>query len=378
MTRVVFAPDSFKGSVPAAKAARALAAGWAVVEPEVTSTLLPMADGGEGTLAAIASCVPGSRPVPVTVMHPRGARFGQVRAAWLLLPPDASSPRGTGVVELESTAGIELLGAELDPWRAGTSGFGDAIRSALDHGVSRLVLAIGSSASTDAGVGMLSALGAVVSTHDGALTTVAASLSAITSIDLTTMRALPPGGVSVLTDVTSPLLGETGAAALFGPQKGFRQSEVRAVDRALNRAAELLAADPHLPGSGAAGGTGLALSAWGANLVPGAPSVAQIIGLEAAISGAEFVVTGEGSYDRQSALGKVPGFVLDLATANGKPAGIVAGRLAHDARGDGFRAAISLAEMAGGAEAAMADPLMWLTRAGAQLASQSRLGARRR
>ncbi|MGB4778644.1 glycerate kinase, partial [Microbacterium sp.] len=153
MTRVVVALDSLKGSIGAADAAAAVAEGWRDALEHVDVRLLPMADGGEGTLDAFETAVPGSRRMPVRVRGPRGR---DLSASWLLLPD------GTGVVELASTSGIELLTADsgaLAPWDADTFGFGQAIAAALDHGVSRLVLGIGSSASTDGGVGMLTALG---------------------------------------------------------------------------------------------------------------------------------------------------------------------------------------------------------------------------
>ena len=157
MHTVVIAPDSFKGTIGAADAAARLGEGWSRVRPHDAVRLLPMADGGEGTLDAFAAGVPGSRRMPIEVTGPHGDR---VPASWLLLPPTAGTPDGTAVVELASTSGIELLGspARLRPLDASTRGFGEAIGAALSHGVSRVVLGIGSSASTDGGTGMLAAL----------------------------------------------------------------------------------------------------------------------------------------------------------------------------------------------------------------------------
>lgn len=163
--RVVLAPDSFKGTITAADAAVALAEGWHSVDPSAAFVHRPMADGGEGTVAAFAAAVPGARRMPLTVDGPAGVR---VETSWLLLPPGAGTPAGTGVVDLASTSGIELLD-ELRPWDADTTGFGQAIAAALDHGVSRLLLGIGSSASTDGGTGLLAALGARFLDAGGAL-----------------------------------------------------------------------------------------------------------------------------------------------------------------------------------------------------------------
>lgn len=363
--RIVVAPDGFKGTVSAAVAARELAAGWQSIDPDADLVLRPMADGGEGTLAAFEAAVAGARLMPVTVWGPRGEPHA---ASWLLLPPTETAPGTTAVVELASTAGIELFGSRLDPWHASTRGFGDAIRSALEHGVSRLVLAIGSSASTDGGAGMLAALGARFSGVDPGRALAANDLAAITRVDLGGLLPLPPGGVLVLTDVTSPLLGEAGAARVFGPQKGFEPGEIDAVESALRSYAHLLPADPETPGAGAAGGTGFGLLAWGATLSPGAPAVADLMGLPAAIGDADLVVTGEGRYDAQSGSGKAPAFVARVAADAGVPVALVAGSIDPGADAAGFAAVRSLSELAGSSSAAMADPRRWLRLAGAHLA----------
>ncbi|MFH8251971.1 glycerate kinase [Microbacterium sp. B2969] len=364
--RVVFAPDSFKGSIDAAGAAAALADGWRSARPHDDIVLRPVADGGEGTLAAFAAAVPGARPMPVEVTGPDGMR---VRAAWLLLPPTPDAPNGAGVVELASTSGIELLGARRLPWDADTTGFGQAIVAALDHGVSRLVLGIGSSASTDGGAGLLRALG--VELTDATARPIAPGARGLASVahaELGGMRALPPTGVVVLTDVTNPLLGPRGAAAVFGPQKGFAAGEIIPADNGLTRLAGLLPGDPTTPGAGAAGGTGFALLVWGAALVPGAAQVAELVGLRAALGEASLVVTGEGSFDGQSAAGKAPAHVAAIGAAAEVPVALVAGRIAPDADVSGFTAAASLTDLAGSSTLALAEPARWLRAAGARLA----------
>jgi glycerate kinase len=363
---VVFAPDSFKGSIGAAAAASALAEGWRSVRPDDRVVLRPVADGGEGTLDAFAAAVAGARRMSVVVSGPDGRARD---ASLLLLPPSADAPGGTGVVELASTSGIELLGVERLPWDADTSGFGQAIAAALDHGVSRLVLGIGSSASTDGGAGMLTALGARLTDAEGRpVARGARGLAAVAHADLANLRSLPPSGVVVLTDVSNPLLGPAGAAAVFGPQKGLRAADVLVVEEGLGRLSRLLPADPAAPGAGAAGGTGFALMVWGARLVPGAAEVAELAGLRAAVAEAYVVVTGEGSYDAQSAAGKAPAHVAELAAEAGVQVALVAGRIAPDASTSMFAASVSLTELAGSAEAALADPARWLRDAGAALA----------
>ena len=205
--RVVIAPDSFKGTIGAAAAAAAIAAGWHGVRHGDEVQLLPMADGGEGTVDAFATAVPGSTRMPVTVTGPEGT---PVDATWLLIEASADVPLATGVVELANTSGIELLGTppRLRPLDAHTRGFGEAIAAALAHGVDRLVLGIGSSASTDGGTGMLTALGARFTDAGGTpISDGGRGLAEVARADFSGLAPLPPGGVTVLSDVTNPLLG---------------------------------------------------------------------------------------------------------------------------------------------------------------------------
>ncbi|MEF2978805.1 glycerate kinase [Subtercola sp. YIM 133946] len=240
---VVVAPDSFKGSATAAEVAAAIGAGWRDARPDDTVQLLPMADGGEGTIDAFALAVPGAIRIAVRVTGPDDR---PVEAEWLWLPPAPgdTGTGGTGVVELANTSGITLLDP-LRPLDAHTIGFGQAIAAALDHGVDKLLLAIGGSSSTDGGAGALSALGARF--LDGAgepIVPGARGLAALASADLTGLRALPTDGAVVVTDVTNPLLGENGAAAVFGPQKGADPDTVGELDAALATLARVLGADP--------------------------------------------------------------------------------------------------------------------------------------
>ena len=370
VARVVIAPDAFKGSISAADAARALRDGWTSIRPGDDIRLVPMADGGEGTLEAFATSVPGSVRVPVRVSGPLGT---PVDTEWLLLPPTPDAPSGTAVVELARTSGIELLGdGELRPLDAHTRGFGEAIRAAIAHRVSRLVVGIGGSCSTDGGTGMLTALGARFADAAGdAIASGGRGLADLASADLSGLIAPPPGGVRVLSDVTNPLLGVDGAAAVFGPQKGATHAEVEVLDEGLTRLAGVLDADPDRPGAGAAGGTGFALLAWGAQLIGGATAVAELVGLPAAIGAASVVVTGEGSFDGQSAAGKAPAHVAALAAARGISAVLVAGRITADPAASGFTDAVSLTDLAGSADAALGEPDRWLRAAGAALARRA-------
>jgi glycerate kinase len=358
---VVIAPDSFKGTATAIEVTDALAEGWASVRPEDLMVRMPLADGGEGTLDAFEIAVPGAERVPVTVQGPDNR---PVAASWIRLPDNSA------VVELAETSGITLLDP-LQPLDAHTIGFGQAIAAALDAGAARLYLAIGGSSSTDGGAGALGALGARFLDGDGA--PVAAGgrgLSDLASVDLSALRPLPAGGTIVLSDVTSPLLGASGAAAVFGPQKGATPDDVATLDAGLARLAALLPADPSTPGAGAAGGAGFGMLAWGATIAAGADAVGEVLHTADAVASASIVITGEGRFDGQSDAGKVPSYVRALAASGTAQPMLVAGAIS--AEPVGFGAAVSLTELAGSAEAAMSDTLHWLREAGARLAATVR------
>ncbi|SEI98057.1 glycerate kinase family protein [Demequina mangrovi] len=322
--RVVVAPDAFKGTCPAERAAAAIARGWRGVRPDDAVVEIPQADGGEGTLEAVRGALPAAvlrDAGPVT--GPDGA---EVPGAWLDLGD------GTAVCELATVAGLTLM-ARPDPLGATSRGLGEVMAHAIDAGATRLVIALGGSASTDGGLPVLEALGD---------------------------RRPPPGGATVLCDVRAPLLGPGGAAAVFGPQKGASAADVVALEARLRSVAARLGADPHAPGAGAAGGVGYALLAWGATLVEGAPEVARVTGLDREGAGAGVVVTGEGRFDAQSSMGKVAGHAL----ATFPRVAVIAGEIAAD---PGVPS-VELTALAGSREAAMADAERCLEEAGRRLA----------
>ncbi|NES30281.1 glycerate kinase [Micromonospora terminaliae] len=359
--RVVVAPDSFKGSATADEAARALARGWLARRPGDDVRLVPLADGGEGTLDAFAAARPDAERRTVTVPGPDGR---PVSAAWLLLPDR------TAVLELARSSGLPLM-ASPDPLGAHTYGLGAVARAALDAGATRLVVGLGGSASTDGGTGALRALG--LRLHDDLgrdLPLGGAALAGLAGIDTTDLRPAPPGGVRLLVDVTAPLTGPAGAAAVFGPQKGAQPAEVTLLDTALRRFAGLAGGDPDEPGAGAAGGTAYGLAAvWGATIVPGATTIAGLVGLPGALAAADVVLTGEGRFDETSLTGKVVGSLLDSAAAAGVRVAVAAGQVAGPVPGS-VSAAVSLVELAGSVDAALGDPGRWLTEAGALLAGR--------
>ena len=292
--RVLIAPHSFKGTLGAAAAAAALAEGWLSVRPGDQVTLLPLADGGEGTLEVLAATVSGARWRRAKVTGPGGAL---ITARWLELPalqgrgngtpgglpgrgqnsaprwpgrpaPDRhgrnaaatsraggpAPPANTAVVELARASGLPLL-ARPDPMGAQTTGLGELLGRALDAGVGRILVGLGGSASTDGGTGALGALGArFLDAAGDPLPPGGGALADLARVDLSGLRAPPAGGVTCLTDVTAPLLGPGGAAAVFGPQKGADGPQIARLEAGLARLAEVLGGDPAAPGTGAAGG----------------------------------------------------------------------------------------------------------------------------
>lgn len=351
--RVVIAPDSFKGSLEADAVAARIAEGWREVRPDDELVLLAQADGGEGTLDAIASTgVAEVRTVQIDLpTGPHGAR-------WLL------TADGTAVIELAECCGLPLLGRD-HPLTASTRAVGQAVVAALDTGARRIQIAIGGSASTDGGSGCLAELGLVVLDRDGLpVGDGGGALVAAATVDVAALRSPPAGGVQLLCDVTAPLFGPAGAAYVFGPQKGADREQVDELDRALRHWHALVGGDADAPGAGAAGGIAYGLaSLWGAELVSGAVTVAELTGLAAAVATADAVITGEGSFDSQSSSGKIPGHVLDLAGDRTKI--VIAGRVSVDLPAV---TRYALVDLAGSAEASMADPSRWLVDAGRRAA----------
>jgi glycerate kinase len=275
-------------------------------------------------------------------------------------------PDGTAVVELATASGLPLM-ARPAPLTATTRGTGELVAAALDRGATRLLVGLGGSASTDGGAGLLAALGLrLLDAAGSALPDGGAALALAHTADRSGLRAAPPGGVRLLTDVTNPLLGPTGAAAVYGPQKGAAPADITVLEAGLARLAALLGGDPAQPGAGAAGGTAYGLTAaWGATITPGASAVADLLGLDTALAGADLVITGEGRFDATSLLGKAVGEVLARAARHGVRAQVVAGE-STDPR------ALTLTALAGTATAARSEATHWLHRAGARLAAEHR------
>jgi glycerate kinase len=333
--RVLVAPDKFRGTLTAAQAARAFAAGWRRTRPGDEVVTIPMADGGEGTLDALVDGL-GGRLVEARVSGPLG---DFVRAPFGLVPTPAGP---TAVVEMARASGLALVASERwDPRRTTTRGTGELIRFALDQRPSRVVVCVGGSATNDGGVGMAQALAGGFLDHQGDhVKAGGVSLLDLDRIDLRPLYELIGDRVSfvVAADVDNPLCGPRGASAVYGPQKGASPDDVLLLDRALAHLAAVVARDlgVHLedePGAGAAGGLGFGLMAFlGAHLRSGVEVVMDAVGLRERIAEADLVVTGEGTFDAQSLSGKTVAGVLRAAADAAVPAAVVCGRadIAHD------------------------------------------------
>ena len=335
--RIVVAPQAFKGSLSAQEACRAIREGVLRVLPDAEIVLVPMADGGDGTLEALIEATNGVYQ-ETTVQGPLGEK---VLAAW-----GVTGNGETAVVEIARASGLVLVPQErLDPRRASTYGTGQLIRAALDAGCRRMIVGVGGSATNDGGAGMASALGVrFIDAGGNDLPEGGAALARLALIDLT---GLDPRVGSceflVACDVTNPLLGPQGASAVYGPQKGATPEVVKELDVALSGYGEVLALAAgrdvsNVPGAGAAGGLGAGLMAFlDARLQPGVDLVADAVGLDAALDSADLVITGEGRLDGQTAYNKVPVGVARRAKVRGLRVIALAGTL-----GEGYEQTLSM------------------------------------
>lgn len=353
MSRIVIAPDSFKGSATSIEVAASIAKGWKSVRPNDEVVQLPFADGGEGTLLAIES----ARPDVVRNYCPEVS----ANAYWLLLDDS------TAIVELAQVSGLNLLQV-LDPLGAHTFAFGKVLAMATrDPRVHRIYCALGGSASTEAGVGALMALGVQFLDGDGESVKLGGGeLSKINSISTLDAISPPHEGVMLLVDVDSPLLGKFGAAAMYSPQKGASSEQIFELDNALKNFADVTGY-PDSPGLGAAGGTAFGLCAlWGATVKSGAEMIAQLCGLHAALAQADLLITGEGRLDQQSFKGKVVGYLIEIAKATEIPIAYCVGSIEGDFPSNAV-GGVSLSSIAGSSELAMENPERYLIEAAVML-----------
>ncbi|WP_338681032.1 glycerate kinase [Streptomyces acidiscabies] len=345
--RVLVAADKFKGSLTAVEVAERVTAGLRKAVPGVEVEALPVADGGDGTVAAALAA--GFDRHDVRVAGPLGH---EITAAFAL--------RGdTAVVEMAEASGLHRLPrGTFAPLAASTYGSGELLRAALDAGARTIVFGVGGSASTDGGAGMLSALGARFLDADGEpVAPGGGGLADLARADLTDVDArLKNVDLILASDVDNPLTGPTGAPAVYGPQKGASPDDVTALDAALAHYAKVLetavgpkAAEHALaPGAGAAGGIGYGALLLGARFRPGIEIMLDVLGFAPALARADLVITGEGSLDTQTLHGKAPAGVAAAARAAGKDVIAVCGRLAltpEALAGAGIRCAYPLTEI---------------------------------
>ena len=390
--QILIAPDSFKGSVSALKAGQALAEGVGDTLPAAQCQILPLADGGEGTVAAFQAIL-GGDSVSVVVEGPLGAPVEAVFSH--------SPARRLAVVEMAAASGLPLVGAGgldpaaasthgtggLDPAAASTHGTGALIRAALDRGVSQILLGLGGSATVDGGAGALQALGAVF--RDGAGKPVRAcggTLAQIAQVDLSGLDPrLASVALTLACDVTTPLLGPQGAVAVFGPQKGIRPEQSPSFEAALAHFAAVLATacgrNPAAqPGSGAAGGLAFGLKAAvpQAEVRSGFALIADYATLTERLATCDLVLTGEGRLDAQSSLGKAPLALARLAHAQGVPVIAFAGDITAspaDLAAAGVSLAVPIVDRPMPLAQAMAEAPALLRRAAARTLQALTLGA---
>lgn len=331
--RIVIAPDAFKGCLSSVGVASSLAAGFRRALPDADVVQRPLADGGEGTLAALAAAERGVERSRGVV----GPQFEALHAGWWSPDPgDDGAPRAA-VVEMARASGLSVT-RHRRPSTATTFGTGQLIAAAARHHAT-VWLACGGSATCDGGAGALRALGYTLLDAAGEpIEHGGPALVDLARIEPPEHGALPDGArLVVLCDVRNPLLGPTGAAAVYGPQKGATAADVKALDAGLARfaavCAEAFGRDPRtLEGAGAAGGLPAGLwAALGAELRPGFDALADRIGLDAALDGADLVVTGEGRFDGQTGQGKTISGVVERARARGLPVWAFAGEVTAEA-----------------------------------------------
>lgn len=382
---VLIAPDSFTGTLTAAQAAEAIAAGWTQSAPQDLITLRPLSDGGPGFVDVLARALPvdSLETVMVTVGDPLGR---EVPAA-LLVRTDAG--RRTAYLEAATAAGLHLLGAdERNPAITSTYGVGQLMRAALDENVDRIVVGVGGCGTNDGGAGMLAALGAG-STNDLARGGMAlAQLSDDALAGLAAVRERLAGTqIEVATDLESPLLGLQGASAAFARQKGASPQMAQDLERALSRFAEvarqtipesadLLTGRPRRldrePGAGAAGGLAYGLLLLGARRVSGVHQVLDAVGFRALAAAADLVVTGEGCFDWQSLQGKVVSGVAAVTLETATPTVVLAGQVLvgrRESMGLGLSGTYAVANSSAEVQAAYADPVGTLRTRAARVAA---------
>ncbi len=330
--RTVIAIDSFKGSLSSVEAGRACAEGIKRVFPESENIIIPVADGGEGTVDALVAGLGGEK-VKIAVCGPLGDKVG---AEYGII-----ADTNTAIIEMSAAAGITLVeDSERNPLNTTTYGVGEIIADAIGRGCRNFIVGIGGSATNDGGIGMLQALGFGILDKNG--NGVPFGAKGIKEVDSITtdnvISGLSECSFSIACDVNNPLCGDNGCSAVYGPQKGADEKMIADMDNWLSDYAKKVRAvfqdaDENYPGAGAAGGIGFAFMAFlGGKLEKGIEIVLRAARLEEFVKDADVVITGEGRLDRQTAMGKAPGGIAAIAKKHGKKVIAFSGSVSDDAR----------------------------------------------
>lgn len=323
---IVVAPDSYKGCLTASQVALIIKSAWETIFPEARIEMIPMADGGEGTLDALLFASRGKKVetcVTGPLMQPVVTQYGVLEDS------------ATAVIEIAQVAGLPMVPADQrNPMMTTSYGVGELLLKALDQGYRRFIIGLGGSATNDGGLGMLKALGGIfLDSNDQSVSPIGASLSLIRKVNLSNLDArIRECTIIVASDVENPLCGHRGATYIFGPQKGATKEQLSKLDASLSFYAQLIEAEMGLqlkdsPGAGAAGGLGFALLMMGAQMVSGARVVSEAAGLTDRIKNADWVITGEGQSDYQTFYGKLPIHVAKMAKEHRTKAILISGGL---------------------------------------------------
>jgi len=370
--KILIAPDKFKGSLSAAAAAEAIAAGFRRAWPEAELSLLPIADGGEGFAETFCAALSGEW-VATRALDPIG-REVDARYVWM-------EAEKLAVIDMSEASGLwRLPKEELAPLRANTYGTGQLIRHATERGARKILVGLGGSATTDGGIGMAAALGYEFLTSDGEdLEAIPGNLLAL--IRIQTEGALELPEIIAACDVQNPLLGPRGTAVVFSPQKGASAKDIVALEEGLLNLADVVASDlgcdfRDTPGAGAAGGIAFGLLSFcGAKICSGFDLLAETLRLEERIAACDLVITGEGRIDGQTLEGKGPAGVAALARRHGKPVLAFAGSVADDSAVDSiFGAHCAIIDEPVTLDAAMSRGAEFLARSAARAARLLQLG----
>ncbi len=364
----LIAPDKFKGSMSARVVSQCIAKVISFRYPSAYIEQSPIADGGDGSLEILLDH--GFEQVAV---HTYNALMEPIKAFYGLRQ---ENNRSVAFLEMASICGIATLqGRELQPQFASSYGLGDVAYQVLTSGVDEVIVSLGGSASTDGGMGFLVGLGAVIKDASGF--NVAPNLSGLQRAETIDLSLLHPRihpltsqvKWTFLADVSNPLVGKEGAAYIFGRQKGLKENELKQADLALRHWADILSRATGVdvansPGAGAAGGVAsIAQSILTADFFSGSEWFSNFLNIPEKISTADVIITGEGSFDAQSLMGKGPGYVLAQAKAEAKKTIILAGRIQSHLEGLEGSICKSLTEVARSGQKALSDPIKWLSKA---------------